>query len=373
MTGGLSLLLVEDNPGDVVLVHEALRECGTPTQVDHAATLAAALARTEASRPDAVLLDLNLPDSRGVETVISLRRHAPRIPIVVFTGTADEAVGLEAVRSGAQDYLVKGRQNGAAILRAVWYAIERKHIEDRLLSVTEALEASNRALDEFASVASHDLREPLAKMVTLSRLSLESRTDVADEERVLLEEILSSGRRMQRLVDALLAYAHAVGAPPALEPVDLGAVIEAVRADLGVRIADSGARITVTTLPRVRGDRVQLYQVFQNLLSNALKFSKPGVPPEIAITCVEDETDRFATVCVRDNGAGFANTEADRIFKPFARLSRGADGVGLGLAIVRRIVEGHGGQVSAVGDPQRGAAFSVRLPLAEGPELPSPS
>jgi signal transduction histidine kinase len=364
MQASLSLLLVEDNPGDVIIVREALREANALTALRHVTTLADACLATGQSRPDAILLDLNLPDSAGLQSVERVRAHAPRIPIVVFTGLADEQTGVEAVRVGAQDYLVKGRVDGAAILRAVWYAIERKRIEDRLLSVTEALAASNQALDEFASVASHDLREPLAKIMTLTRIVADARQEGSDD-RGLLEEVLVSGRRMQRLIDGLLGYARAINTTAVHAPAELELVLDGVLTDLTVRIASRGARIDVAPLPVVRGNALQLHQLFLNLLSNALKFASPARPLRVTIGTIEDRALGRATVIVSDNGIGFPRDDAERIFRPFAQLGgQRGDGVGLGLAIAKRIVEAHGGTLSAEGFVDRGATFTITLPLA---------
>jgi len=362
----LTLLLVEDNPGDARLVREAIYGCGVPVEIVYAGSLADAATRIE-PHVDAVLLDLGLPDSTGVSTVMSMRAHAPRLPIVVLTGLNDDAAGLEAVRLGAQDYLVKGEVDGRLIVRAVRYAIERKHVEDRLVAATEALEASNRALDEFVSVASHDLRDPLAKVLALSSILAGTGSPMPDDDRVCLVEIHDSARRMQRLIDALLTYARTVRRPPVRHPVSLQHILHEVLEDLAVRIRAEGAVVDAGDLPVVLADSVQVRQVLQNLLSNALKFAAPGRPPVIRINAAR-EAQRIR-VTVADNGVGFSPEHGERLFQPFVQLGPAREqGAGLGLAICHRIVQAHGGEISATARPGEGATFTFTLSLnAAGP------
>lgn len=361
MSRTLRLLLVEDNPGDARLVREALADVRVPAQISHVSSLGDALKSHEEDL-DAILLDLGLPDSSGVATVVAMREHAAHTPIVVLSGLNDDAAGLEAVRLGAQDYLVKGEVDGRVITRALRYAIERKHAEDRLLATKEALESANQSLDEFVSIASHDLRDPLAKILALSSvLSTDASGPLADEDRGCVEEIGRSARRMQRLIDALLSYARTVRRIPSLEPLPLNRVVDEVLDDLAFRVREQSAVIDVEDLPTVVADPVQIRQVLQNLVANALKFSAPDRPLRIRIGARTRHG--IARIAVSDNGIGFAPADAAKLFRPFAQLGGQRDGSGLGLAICRRIIEAHGGEISASAVPDRGATFTFTLPV----------
>jgi len=224
------------------------------------------------------------------------------------------------------------------------------------------LARSNAELTRFADAAGHDLSEPLRTMRGLAEL-LEHRHAAAldDEGRELVGHILSAGARGEALVQAILAYAR-VGGEQAIadEPVDAAACVADVVRSLGERIADSGATVSVADLPVVRGDADLLGQLFQNLLSNALRFRADDAPPRIDIGATPEGTRwRFR---VADNGIGVAPEDRERIFELFTRLRPSAyPGTGTGLAVSRRIVERHGGQIHVEDNQPAGSVFSFTL------------
>ncbi|WP_375137275.1 MULTISPECIES: PAS domain-containing protein [Halostella] len=227
------------------------------------------------------------------------------------------------------------------------------------------LEESNERLEQFAYAASHDLQEPL-RMVSSYLQLIERRygDDFDDEGREFLEFAVDGADRMRDMIDSLLAYSRVETAGDPLEPVDLNAVLDDVRADLRVRIEESDADVDVGDLPRVEGDDNQLRQLFQNLLSNALEYSGDE-PPRVTVDA--ERTGSAWTVSVSDEGIGIDPEDQDRIFEVFQRL-HGVDehaGTGVGLALCQRIVERHGGDIWVESEPGEGSTFRFTLPAAE--------
>ena len=240
--------------------------------------------------------------------------------------------------------------------------VELRTVE--LRQANEKLEASNRELQDFASVASHDLQEPLRKIHAFSsRLAARSAEALGEEGRDDLRRMQNAVTRMQTLIDDLLALSRVSTRGRPLVPVELDAIVRDVLSDMEPRIENTGARIEVAPLPTIDADPTQMRQLLQNLLGNALKFVRPGVPPVVRIRSAV--ADGRVELRVEDNGIGFEQRYAERIFTVFQRLQGRTEyeGTGIGLAICRRIAERHGGSITAEGRPGQGATFVVTLPL----------
>jgi signal transduction histidine kinase len=237
---------------------------------------------------------------------------------------------------------------------------------EQLQGRTAELERSNRDLEDYAAVASHDLQGPLATIGMHAELLQRRLGDEKEQEAMLAERIVSSSRSMTALVRDLLAYSRAGRTPPGHERVALDEVVSRAIDNLAAPIAEANAKVGAEPLPDVMGDRAMLAQVFQNLIGNAVKFSD-GRSPVVRVRA-EPEGEHRVRVSVEDEGIGIAPEEADRIFRPFHRL-HGEDryeGSGIGLAICRRVVEAHGGRIWAEPRPEGGTAFRLTLPLAAG-------
>ena len=268
-------------------------------------------------------------------------------------------------------------------LESVNEELESK-IADRTqeLSVySEELARSNRELEDFAFVASHDLQEPLRKIRAFGNRLESGYNDVIDERgRDYLARMLNAAERMSMLISDLLAFSRVSTRGKEFDEVDLGRAINSVIDDLEIAIDEKSAQINVSDMPIIRGDKSQLEQLFLNLISNALKFQTKGVTPIVSINATvalpEDVKDiliseehEWIKITVSDNGIGFEQSFAEKIFAPFQRLHGRSEykGTGIGLAVCRRIVERHNGQISATSKLGEGATFSIILPKDSDP------
>ncbi|MCE1254282.1 MAG: ATP-binding protein, partial [Anaerolineae bacterium] len=240
---------------------------------------------------------------------------------------------------------------------------EQKLAEDSLKVYTGRLERSNRDLQEFAYVASHDLQEPLRKIQAFGDRLVSKYSDKLDETgRDYIKRMSDASKRMQILINGLLTFSRVGTHAQSFEKVNLSDVVKEALIDLEDRILQTGGKVELFDLPEINCDPAQIQQLFQNLIGNALKFHHPDRNPLIKITA--ELTENICTVHVEDNGIGFEQQYVERIFKPFQRLhSRDEyEGTGMGLAICRRIVERHGGTISANARPEGGAAFIFSIP-----------
>ena len=258
----------------------------------------------------------------------------------------------------------------------------RKRAEEEQRRHAQELERSNRELEQFAYVASHDLQEPLRKIRTFGdRLATACGDALPEPGRQCVERMQNAAERMQELIDGLLNLSRVTTKAADFEQVDLMKVAREVVSDLEVKIDESGGRVEFERLPTIEADPLQIRQLLQNLVGNALKFHREGEPPRVQISArfvkgrdslaldrsPEDERCRIE---VKDNGIGFEEKYLDRIFEVFQRLHPRDvhEGTGVGLAICRKIVERHGGTITAQSEPGRGATFIVDLPVVQRKE-----
>ncbi|RYY89247.1 MAG: PAS domain S-box protein [Chitinophagaceae bacterium] len=253
-----------------------------------------------------------------------------------------------------------------------------KQAQLKLERSLEDLKRTNKDLEQFAYAASHDLKEPVRKIhFFLQRLKDSLGDQIRENEQKYFDRMESASIRMKTLIDDLLCYSQVGQRAPAEETVDMNELMRQVLTDLDLEIEQKGATIHIPELFTIRGHHRQLQQAFQNLVSNALKYTLPGTPPVITLACsrikgheaglalTEEETTRdFYLITVKDNGIGFNQSDAERIFNVFTRLHGSADytGTGVGLSIVRRVVENHNGFIWASSQPGDGATFNVLLP-----------
>jgi signal transduction histidine kinase len=244
---------------------------------------------------------------------------------------------------------------------------ELKNLQLELLKKISELERSNKNLEEFAHAVSHDLKEPVRKIkMFLSRLKFELDIELGTRADVTMNKIDSATDRMGALIDDLLSFSRMSMIPFKKEPVKLANHIAQVLDDLELEIQHKNAEIILNELPTVNGYPRQLQQLFQNLIANALKYSRPEVRPIVTITSNEKTIggESFYVVDIRDNGIGFEPRFAEKIFQLFTRLHAKDEysGSGIGLSIVKKVIENHNGKITAESSPGQGSTFSVYLP-----------
>jgi signal transduction histidine kinase len=258
------------------------------------------------------------------------------------------------------------------IIHQVNDVTEKVRTKAKLETQTEILKRTNAELEQFVRISSHDLQEPLRKIRTFAGLLKATNSGTLSEAATMqIEKICTSAERMSARLRDLLQYAF-LQKKELFTETDLNEVYWSVHEDLELLIAEKNAQMKVEGLPVILGVKHQLHQLFYNLIFNALQYAKPGVPPRITITVNditnnEDEED-YHEIIVADNGVGFAQHHAEKIFTVFERLQKDADvkGTGIGLAICKKVVQNHGGRIFAVSSPGMGAQFHVLLPVAPG-------
>jgi signal transduction histidine kinase len=265
------------------------------------------------------------------------------------------------------------RRMAAQQLREANQSLDRR-VRERTAELNRAnveLERSNRELQDFAFVASHDLQEPLRKIQAFGdRLKTKHGPDLNDQARDYLERMQNAAGRMHTLINDLLTFSRVTTKAQPFRRTDLNKIVHEVTDDLEARIQQTGGRVDTGELPEIDADPTQMRQLFQNLIGNALKFHKPGLPPIVKVSSVSaaakvaGELNGRIVVEVEDNGIGFDEKYLDRIFTPFQRLhGRGEyEGTGIGLAVCRKIVERHGGAITAESAPGSGSKFRITLP-----------
>jgi PAS domain S-box-containing protein len=257
---------------------------------------------------------------------------------------------------------------------------ERKQAEEKLKAFTRQLQRSNLDLELFASVAAHDLQEPLRKIQAFGdRLQTKCGDALGEQGREYLDRMLTSAQRMRALINDLLTFARLTTKAGPFEPVDLARVAREVVSNLEARIQQTAGRVEVGPLPTVDADPSQMRQLLQNLIGNALKFHRPGEPPVVKVegellpepaSPFKGQGRSLCQIRVQDNGIGFEEKYLDRIFEVFQRLHgrHEYEGTGVGLAICRKIAERHGGSITARSAPAQGATVLVTMPSKQANE-----
>ena len=374
--------------------------------------------------PDVVLLDLAMPVMDGLEVIPRIIAGSPGTRIVVLSGFEARQVEEEVIELGAAAYLPKGvrpgeltdtlsrlcrdapvcaangrmpvvTQSAACVTTPHHLAAdapdpclhlvdvtedltrdmtERRNSVDTLERMNRELEQrtkqlvrSNTELEQLASVLSHDLNEPLRVVGGFARLLAEDCADHLDDTgRAYVHHITQGVFRMRALIDDLISYARVGADTTTSEPVDCGAVMRAVADALSLTVANTGAELTVGELPVVGGPGGDLFQLFSNLVGNALRFVAAGVRPLVAVDAHAEGDGWHFTV--RDNGIGIDPDRRERVFRMFQRLhpSDAYDGTGIGLAICRKVVQGRGGRIWIEGAPQGGSVVHFTLPALAG-------
>jgi signal transduction histidine kinase len=369
----LRALLVEDSEDDALLLARHLASGGYELDVERVETAETFERALDQGGWDVVLADYVLPGYSGLDALKAVRERGLDVPFVIVSGHIGEETAVEAMKAGADDYVMKSnlarlaptveRELRDSRLRQLRTA-EAQRAEDALAERTLELERSNRELEEFANIASHDLSAPLRVIAGYLELFDHRHGDSVDEQgKLLLESAFRGAERMQRLIDDLLLYARASRDPLRLADVDTAALVRDVVEDFSPEITETSAEVEVGPLPHVHSVYAPLSQVLHNLVGNSLKF-RNSKPPHIQISaCKLDRDWRFS---VRDNGIGIEPRHVETAFRMFQRL-HGAKypGTGMGLALSKRVVERLGGRLWHQPAPTGGSIYHFTIPDKE--------
>jgi two-component system sensor kinase FixL len=317
--------------------------------------------------------DFMAPEDREKTRAGLLQRIADEQPLVPLEREYKRRDGSSVIMEIHQKRIrdAAGRPTG---LRTFLLDItQRKRAETALVQQADQLARSNAELEQFAYVASHDLQEPLRKIQAFGdRLKTKYEAGLGPEGLDYLTRMQNAAARMQILIQDLLNLSRVTSNSKPFTPVDLGDVVRTVVSDLEMRIQDAGGNVEIGSLPVILGDRGQMAQLFQNLIGNGLKFRKPDEKPLVKIESAPHALASGAAgwqIVVEDNGIGFDEKYRDRIFQIFQRLHGRSEyeGTGIGLAICRKIVDRHGGSITANSSPGAGARFIIALPRRDNP------
>ncbi|HXY02923.1 MAG TPA: hybrid sensor histidine kinase/response regulator [Terriglobales bacterium] len=362
-------LLVEDNPGDAFLVQEQLSQARTAFAITATDHLSAAMESISSDQPDVVLLDLDLPDSRGTDTIRKIVQKVPNVPVLVLTGRDDEELAVRAVQEGAQDYLLKTHLDGGHLARAIRYAIERQSL---LRALHQSREQQLHFKDQLLSHVSHELRSPLSCIYQFVTIVLDGLSGpVTTEQRECLETILKSANQLRSMIDDLLETATIEAGKLRLEfrCVALRELVEqAIQMLQAAALAKGVAlRCEIQAAPLlVHGDPHRILQILLNLIENAIKFTpERGSVSVLADIFVEDQT--FAQISVQDTGCGIGERAKALVFERLYQEQHDEGGprkgLGLGLSICKELVASHGGKLWVESQLGCGSTFYFTLPV----------
>jgi signal transduction histidine kinase len=375
---GGTILIVDDMPANLEVVTSHLERQGYRAVV--ALSGDEGIERAEYVQPDLILLDIMMPGIDGFEICRRLKAgdRTRAIPVIFMTALSDTTDKLAGFAAGAVDYVTKPL-NGAEVLARIeshlaLYALRRQLAEQNAQLQQEiavraeaeaALQRSNTEFEQLAYVASHDMQEPLRKIASyLQLLSQRYQGQLDADADEFIGYAVDGAKRMQALINDLLAFSRVGTKAKPFAPADCGLIVKTALADLQFAIEDAGARVDVGDLPMVLGDATQLSQLFRNLISNAIKFRRDE-PPVVRVT--SERAEAFWRFTVGDNGIGIAAEYFERIFVIFQRLHGRSQyaGTGIGLAICKKIVERHGGQIEVRSVEGEGSEFAFTLPALQ--------
>jgi signal transduction histidine kinase len=370
----IRVLLIEDNPDDACLLREALDEAKEQIQLVHVGQLEDAAKLFGQESFQIILLDLSLPDSQGIETLVRVQGQAPSVPIVVLTGLDDDNIALQAVRAGAQDYLVKGEIDARNLLRAIRYASERKQAYEEMARLAADLTRANKAKDEFLNVMSHELRTPLSIVLGYSTMLREEQLGPLTEgQEQGMSVIQRNSKELLTMIDSMMNAAKIESRSMILEeasvsPVELLADMK-LTYDLPTNQKIHLEWNVSDMLPLLWTDPRKLRQILTNLIDNAIKFTEEGrivISAEVNLVSDDGCDRRCIDFSVSDNGIGIPPEECDNIFNRFYQVdssaTRSFEGVGLGLYIVKSFSEMLNGRVSVSSQVGKGSTFTVQIP-----------
>ena len=357
-------MLVDDTPDNLRVLSAMLTNQGF--EVRKALSGQRAIASVRADPPDLILLDIKMPEMDGYTVCQYLKDdpHTREVPVIFISALDDALDKVKAFAVGGVDYVTKPFQE-MEVLARIEHQLRIQRLQRQLMEQNQELARSNRELEQFAYIVSHDLQQPLQSVTGFVRLiQLKYQHCLDDIALDYLNRIHDTGSRMQNLIQDLLAYSKVSNQAQALQPIDCNSVLKQVMENLQMAIAEKQVALTYDPLPTVLGSETQLIQLLQNLISNAIKFIRPDVTPTVNVSVTrQDDQWLFG---VHDNGIGIEPHNIERVFEIFQRTQSAANypGTGIGLATCKKIVENHGGQIWVNSQLEIGTTFYFTIALS---------
>jgi len=370
----LHVLLLEGDSADRELILRELAKGEFEITSDVVQTAEEFRQRIRDQPPDVVLSDYNLGQWRGTEALEILREEGLDIPLILVSGALGDVTAVECIKQGVTDYVLKDSLARLSValrgaLKDKKSREERQRAQESLAQKVEELARSNRDLEQFAYVASHDLQEPLRMVAAYTQLLGERyRGRLDDQADKYINYAVDGAERMQSLIHDLLAFSRVGRQETELKNTDCNEVVGAALKDLQAAISESGAVVEREPLPWLKANESQLKQVFQNLLGNALKF-RGAQAPVIHISAQRQGADWIFSVA--DNGIGISTENLESVFIIFNRLHTRTEypGNGIGLAICKKIIERHGGSIEALPGADGGTILRFALPAGRPADI----
>jgi signal transduction histidine kinase len=366
----LQILLVEDNAGDARLLREMFsKERPDSFELTHLLRMSEAVIHLAKGGVDIILLDMGLPDGHGLDTVRRAHAAAPGVPVIVLTGLDDEALAAEAMKEGAQDYLIKGQIENRALPRALRHAIERH----RMQTETDLIRTHQMQFqDEFLSHVSHELRSPLSAIYQFVTILLDRLAgELNPEQHEYLEIVLRNVKQLQAMINDLLEVTRVQAGKLTIEPQCTSIsdaiaytvnTLQGAAATKGISLFSDKDR----QLPSVSADPTRVRQTLIILVDNALKFTPSGGAVSVQARVFEHDPS-FLLVEVSDTGCGIRPEMTERIFEHLYQITdpgqAGRKGLGLGLYISKELVTRQGGRIWVSSEPQKGSHFFFTVPI----------
>ncbi len=363
--GPIKILLIDDSSEDREVFSRYLRQHSEQEfKIIETESGEEGLELCKREQPNCVLIDYQIPDLDGLEFIQSLGNDEEQryLPVLMLTGQGNEGVASEAMKGGASDYLVKNKLTPDGLYRAVTRAIEKAQLLQTNEKQRREIQRSYRELEQFAHTASHDLQAPIRRITKfLELLQMDLQESLPERSKDYLDRALKGAAHMRRLIQDLLDYSLVGGAQSSMEPVCLEHVLKEALTQLEVMIVSTNATVGVDALPKVFGNQTFLQQLFQNLITNALKFRGEHSP---LVKIVARQKGPKWILTVKDNGVGIPNEAFEDIFGIFQRIDNGShvEGTGIGLALCKKIVELHEGQIWVESTLNEGTTFHFTLP-----------
>jgi len=371
-TQPIHVLLIEDNAKDLLTLRMMLADVkGVSFDITVVGGVDQGVAALGGTNFNVVLLSLALRGTRGLDGLLQIQSQAPKVPVVILTGLEDQAMAFDAVKKGAQDYVVKGKLDANLLTRVIHYAIERHRVMEEMREKNQELERLNSLKSEFVSTVSHELRTPLTVVLSATNNLLDGAFGALnDPQRKWLKKISQHSLRLHGMISDILDLSKLQSGKTEMrrEQLDIGKLFKAGLANMAMLAKEKKIRLTHNVsndLPLIWGDSGRLDQVLTNLVTNAIKFT----PEEGRIEVTVEKEEEHIAVTVADTGVGIAPDQQEEIFNRFHQIrsqdkpESSTQGIGLGLAICREIVIQHRGHIWVESEAGQGSRFKFQIPI----------